>query len=148
MVTANIYLHFNGNCREAFDFYKSIFGGDYPYVGTFGDMPSSAGFEIPEEQKNHIMHISLPLSEHSTLLGSDVGGEWSDKFKQGNNYSVSLNVDSKEEADRIFNALSENGNVLMPIADTFWQSYFGTVVDQFGISWMVSFDLSTHKSKQ
>ncbi|RSK38261.1 VOC family protein [Mangrovimonas spongiae] len=147
MTTVNIYLTFNGNCKQAFDFYKSIFGGEYPYVGTFGEMPPQEGMPpIPEEMKAKIMHISLPISKETMLMGSDSGGEWAKKLKQGNNFSVSVNVDNTEEADRIFNALSEGGNITMPLAKTFWESYFGMLTDKFGINWMVSCELSTHKT--
>ncbi|WP_027388131.1 VOC family protein [Chryseobacterium gregarium] len=140
MATVNVYLTFNGNCREAFDFYKSIFGGEYPYVGTFGDMPPVDGKEIPEEDKNKIMHITLPISRETMLLGSDTGGEWGSHHHQGNNFSISINADSKEEADQLFNGLSGGGKVTMPMEDTFWGAYFGMFTDKFGINWMVNYD--------
>ncbi len=140
MATVNIYLTFNGNCKEAFDFYKSVFGGDYPYVGTFGEMPAQDGMNMPDEDKNKIMHISLPISRETMLLGSDTGGEWSSGFQQGNNFSVSINAESKEEADQLFNGLSADGQVTMPMNPTFWGAYFGMFIDKFGISWMVNYD--------
>ncbi|HTG54775.1 MAG TPA: VOC family protein [Niabella sp.] len=140
MATVNVYLTFNGNCKEAFDFYQSVFGGDYPYVGTFGEMPPQEGITTPEKDKNRIMHISLPISKETTLMGSDTGGEWASGYQQGNNFSVSINADSKEEADQLFNGLSADGRVTMPMNDTFWGSYFGMFIDKFGISWMVSFN--------
>lgn len=140
MATVNVYLTFNGNCREAFDFYKSVFGGEYPYVGTFGEMPPADGKEIPEEDKNKIMHITLPISGETMLLGSDTGGEWGSRHQQGNNFSISINADSKEEADRLFNGLSAGGTVTMTMEDTFWGAYFGMFTDQFGINWMVNYD--------
>lgn len=140
MATVNIYLTFNGNCKEAFDFYKSVLGGDYPYVGTFGEMPPQEGMVMPEEDKNKIMHITLPISNETMLLGSDTGGEWASHYKQGNNFSVSINADSKEEADKLFNGLSSGGEVTMPMNHTFWGAYFGMFIDKFGISWMVNYD--------
>lgn len=140
MATVNVYLTFNGNCREAFDFYKSVFGGEYPYVGTFGEMPPVDGKEIPEEDKNKIMHITLPISRETMLLGSDTGREWGSHHQQGNNFSISINAESKEEADQLFNGLSEGGTVTMPMEDTFWGAYFGMFTDKFGISWMVNYD--------
>lgn len=146
MTTVNIYLTFDGNCKEAFEFYKSVFGGDFPYVGTFGEMPQHDGMPaINEEMKNRIMHITLPISNETCLMGSDTGGEWATNFKNGNNFSVSVNTDSIEEADRIFNGLSEGGKVTMPMAKTFWESYFGMFTDKFGINWMVNFELVSHK---
>lgn len=140
MATVNAYLTFNGNCREAFDFYKSVFGGEYPYVGTFGEMPPQDGQEMSEADKDKIMHISLPISKETILMGSDTGGEWSAGFQTGNNFSLSVNAESKEEADRIFNGLSAGGQVTMPMNETFWGAYFGMFTDQFGISWMVNYD--------
>ena len=139
MASANVYLNFNGNCEEAFDFYKSVFGGEYPYVGRYSDMPPSPdGKTFPAEQANRIMHISLPIGEGSYIMGSDTGGEWAASYKEGNNFSISLNADSNEEADRLFNGLSAGGQVTMPMANTFWGSYFGMFTDKFGINWMVS----------
>jgi PhnB protein len=140
MATVNVYLTFNGNCKEAFDFYKSVFGGDYPYVGTFGEMPPQEGMTMPEEDKNRIMHISLPISKETVLMGSDTGGEWASGYQQGNNFSVSINADSKEEADKLFNGLSAGGRITMPMNHTFWGAYFGMFTDKFGISWMVNYD--------
>lgn len=139
--TVNTYLTFDGNCKEAFDFYKSVFGGDYPYVGTFGEMPPQEGMPpVTEEDKDKIMHISLPISQETMLMGSDTGGEWAKNFKKGNNFSISVNTDDKAEADRIFNQLSAGGQIKMPMEKTFWGSYFGMLTDKFGINWMVSFD--------
>lgn len=141
MATVNVYLTFNGNCEEAFNFYKSVFGGEFPYIGRFGDMPPSEdGKQVSEEEKNKIMHVSLPISGETMLMGSDVGGEWSSNFKEGNNFSLSLNANSREEAEKLFNALSEGGMVTMPLEDTFWGAYFGMWTDKFGINWMVNYD--------
>lgn len=141
MATVNVYLSFNGNCKEAFDFYKSVFGGDYPYIGTFGEMPQDENCEsLSEEDAKKIMHVTLPISKETCLMGSDIGENWSSNFKEGNNFSISINADSKEESDRLFNALSEGGLVTMPLNNTFWGAYFGMFTDKFGINWMVNFD--------
>ena len=141
MPTINVYLMFNGNCEEAFNFYKSVFGGEFPFMGRFADMPAEAGGgTIPEEEKNRVMHVSLPISKETILMGSDTGGEWAAGFKQGNNFSVSITADSKEEADRLFEQLSDGGNVTTPLASTFWGDYFGSFTDKFGINWMVSWN--------
>ena len=139
MATTNIYLNFDGNCEEAFIFFKSALGGEFNYVGRFGEMPPSEHFQLDEQAKNRIMHISLPVG-NSLLMGSDTGGEWAPALVKGNNFSVFVTADSKEEADRFFNALAEGGTVTMPMASTFWGDYFGTLTDQFGIHWMVSFN--------
>ncbi len=141
MPTVNVYLNFNGDCKEAFDFYKSVFGGEFPYVSTFGEMPPQEGMpSIPDDFKDKIMHISLPISEETIIMGSDTGGEWAPDFKQGNNFSISINADNKAEADKLFNGLSEGGKVTMPMDSTFWGDYFGMCIDKFGINWMVSFN--------
>lgn len=141
MTTVNIYLTFDGNCREAFDFYKSVFGGEFPYVGTFGEMPPQEGMPpMPEADKDKIMHISLPISQETMLMGSDTGGEWAANYKQGTNYTISISTDTKAEADRIFTELSVGGRITMPLADTFWGDYFGMFIDKFGINWMMSFN--------
>jgi PhnB protein len=141
MTTVNIYLTFDGNCKQAFDFYKSVFGGDFAYVGTFGEMPPQEGMPpVSEEAKDQIMHISLPISKETMLMGSDTGGEWAANLSVGNNFSVSVSTDSKDNADAIFGKLSVGGQVTMPMADTFWGDYFGMLTDKFGINWMVSFN--------
>jgi len=139
MATTNTYLNFNGNCEEAFSFYKSVFGGEFSYLGRFAEMPESEDYKVPEEDKSKIMHISLPIGA-STLMGSDVGGEWAPTFIQGNNFSISITADSKEEADRLFKELADGGQITMPLESTFWGDYFGMLTDKFGINWMLSFN--------
>lgn len=148
MASANIYLNFNGNCEEAFDFYKSVFGGEYPYIGRFKDMPAQegeGGNKMSPEDGNKIMHVSLPVGNGTVIMGSDTGGEWASSYKQGNNFSISLNADSKEEADRLFAGLSAGGQVTMPMNKTFWGDYFGMWTDKFGIAWMMSYNENAHK---
>lgn len=137
MASINPYLTFNGNCEEAFNFYKSAFGGEFPYLGRFKDMPSDQ--PVDEEEGNRIMHVSLPIGHGTLLMGSDTSKQMGD-VTAGNNFAISINADSKEEADRLFNALSAGGRVTMPLNDTFWGAYFGMFTDKFGISWMVNYD--------
>lgn len=141
MPSVNIYLTYNGNCEEAFRFYKSVFGGEFAYVGRYKDMPPQEGSKpVSPEDGEKIMHISLPISNETMLMGSDTGGEWASSFQQGNNFAISVNAGSKEEADRIFAGLSEGGRVTMPMSATFWGDYFGMWTDKFGINWMMSFN--------
>jgi PhnB protein len=141
MTTVNVYLNFEGNCEEAFNFYKSIFGGEFSYLGRFKDMPPQEGIPpMTAEEGEKIMHVSLPISKETTLMASDAGGEWCAEVTKGNNFSVSISTDSQNEADRLFNGLSAGGQVTMPMEKTFWGSYFGMFTDKFGINWMVSFD--------
>lgn len=143
MTTVNIYLNFKGNCEIAFNFYRSVFGGDFPYIGRYKDMPVQKDMpKIPDEMKEKIMHMFLPVSKETSIMGSDIIGEWESEFKQGNNFSITISTDSKKEADRLFNGLSEGGNVIMPMGNAFWGDYFGMLTDKFGINWMVSFSVS------
>ncbi len=140
MATTNIYLTFNGNCEEAFNFYRSVLGGEFSYLGRFNEMPAQEGSNpITSEDANKIMHVCLPVSKETMLMGSDTGSEWAAGFVQGNNLSISLMVNSREEADRYFTGLSNDGKVTMPMNDTFWGDYFGMFTDKFGINWMISF---------
>ena len=139
MATTNTYLNFNGNCEEAFNFYKGVFGGEFNFLGKFGEMPPQEGYSMPEEEVNKIMHVSLPIGT-SFLMGSDAGGEWALNFVQGNNFSVSISAETKAEADKLYNGLSDGGKATMPMADTFWGDYFGMFEDKFGINWMVSYN--------
>jgi PhnB protein len=141
MASVNVYLTFNGNCEEAFNFYRSVFGGNFPYLGRYKDMPpSDDGKTLSGPEGELIMHVSLPVGKETILMGSDTGGEWAKDFTQGNNFSISISADSKEEADRIFDGLSAGGQVTMPLANTFWGDYFGMFRDKFGINWMMSFN--------
>jgi PhnB protein len=136
MAKVNCYLAFNGNCEAAFNFYKSVFGGDIPYMGYYKDMPL-ADQPVPEEQQNLVMHTSLPISAETALLGCDV----TQGYVPGNNVSIAVNPDSEEDAVRIFNALSDGGTVIMPMEKTFWNSLFGMLTDKFGITWLVDYGL-------
>lgn len=140
MATVNAYLTFNGNCEEAFLFYKSVFGGEFPYIGKFKEMPQEDGKPLDPALAEKIMHVSLPISKETCLMGSDTGGEWASNFKEGTNFSISISADSKEEADRLFKGLSAGGKVTMPMDTTFWGDYFGMWTDKFGINWMMSFN--------
>ena len=145
MPTINIYLTFEGDCEKAFNFYQSIFGGEFASLSRFGEMPPQEGMPpIPDEMKDLLMHVSLPISKETVLMGSDTGGEWGKDYSRGTNFSISVSADSKEETEKIFADLSADGNVTMPLADTFWGSYFGTVTDQFGINWMVGYGEASH----
>jgi PhnB protein len=139
MIQLNPYLTFDGNCEQAFDFYRSVFGGDYMSNMRFSEMPSDPNFRVPEEDLNKIMHISLPIGDY-ILMGSDSGSSWGPKTVIGNNFSLSVTVDSKQEADNLHQKLADGGNVTMPMENTFWGDYFGMCTDKFGINWMISFN--------
>jgi PhnB protein len=137
MALINPYLNFPGNTEEAFNFYKSIFGGDFAMIQRFGDTPEAG--TVAEEDKNKLMHIALPIGGN-VLMATDAVGDMCTTLKAGNNISLSVHADSKDEADQIFNGLSTDGTIKMPMENTFWGSYFGMVDDKFGVQWMVSFD--------
>lgn len=138
MNTISIYLNFNGNCEDAFNFYKSIFGGEFSYFSRFGSVPEGDRYKVSEAYKNRVMHIALPIG-NTELMGSDCHEDQSDSYILGNNFSVSITADSKEEVDRIFKGLSEGGVVTMAVNSTFWGDYIGMLTDRFGVNWMVSF---------
>lgn len=141
MPSVNVYLTFNGNCEDAFNFYRSVFGGEFPYIGRFNEMPPQEGMPpMDDEMGKRIMHVSLPIGNGTTIMGSDTGGEWAKSYKEGNNFSLSVQADSRANADQLFAALSAGGQVTMPMADTFWNSYFGMLIDKFGITWQMSYD--------
>ena len=141
MAAVNPYLTFNGTCEEAFTFYKSVFGGEFPYLGRFKDMPPMEGCPpVSEADGEKIMHVSLPISKETILMGSDSSEAFGNATIAGNNFAISINADSQEEADKLFAGLSEGGQVTMAMNKTFWGSYFGMFKDKFGIQWMVNFD--------
>lgn len=140
MTTVNIYLTFDGNCEEAFKFYQSVLGGELQF-NRFSEMPDNPEYPMKDEDKNKIMHVSLPISEETALMGSDIMENYGPPFVQGNNFSISVHPETKAAADRIFRGLSAGGNATMPLADAFWGSYFGMLTDKFGINWMVNVDL-------
>ena len=130
-MTLNTYLHFNGNCREAFEFYRSVFGGEFAFIDTFANGPED--FEVPEEELDNIMHVSLPIGS-SVLMGSDTPSSFG-PANMGNNFSISCLTQSREETDELFAGISEAGTVTCPLADMFWGAYFGSCTDRFGINW-------------
>jgi PhnB protein len=137
MARLNSYLHFNGNAEEAFNFYKSIFGGEFITLMRNRDVPAEVQNPPNEAEADQIMHVSLQVGD-SMLMGSDFPSAYG-KAILGTNFHVSISAESREEADRLFNGLSAGGKVMMPMADAFWGSYFGMFNDKFSVQWMVSF---------
>ena len=136
MATINPYINFNGNAEEAFNFYKSVFGGAFATLMRFGDMPNP---NIPETENNKIMHIALPIGKNM-LMANDVP-EFMGRVNENENRSkISISAESREEADKLFNGLSAGGSIEMPIGDSPWATYFGMFRDKYGIEWMVEFD--------
>ena len=138
MALINPHINFNGNAEEAFNFYKSVFGGEFAMIMRFKDMASS-GFAIPENEANKIMHIALPIDKN-VLMGNDVPEIMRKVNENENRSKISIGAESKEEADKLFNGLSTGGTIEIPIADSPWGSYFGMFRDKYGIEWMVDYD--------
>ena len=140
MITINPYLYFNGNCEEAFNFYKSVFETEFIYIGRYKEVPQKDKY-IFQESENKIMHVSLPISEQMTLMGSDNAEVYKDGTSN-NKFSLSINTDKREEADLLFKKLSKGGEIKLAMNETFWGSYYGIVKDRFGINWKISFEVN------
>lgn len=138
MTAIQPYLAFSGNCEEAMNFYKSVFGGEFQSLVRFKDMPS--GDPMPGNIGEKIMHVSLPIGEGTTLMASDSPEGFGPPLTTGNNFSLSIHPGNKAEADRLFNGLSAGGKVTQPMMDAPWGAYFGMFTDKFGINWMVNAD--------
>lgn len=137
MPKLNPYLNFDGTAEEAFRFYQSVFGGEF--VGGVMKMGNVPGMEnLSDDEKNRVMHIALPIGG-DLLMASDIIPSMGQNLNQGNGNYISVFPESREEADRIFNALSAGGEVEMPMEDQFWGDYFGSFKDKFGVYWMVNY---------
>ncbi|MBS1558874.1 MAG: VOC family protein [Bacteroidetes bacterium] len=135
MVQINPHINFNGKAEEAFTFYKAAFGGAFTNVVRFKDI---AGAEppIPEAEANKIMHIALPIG-NNMLMGNDVPSFMGRTNENENRSKIVINVDSKAEADKLYNTLSAGGKIEMPIGDSPWGTYFAMFRDKYGIEWMI-----------
>ena len=138
MITVNPYLNFPGNTEEAFNFYRSVFGGEFSMIQRFSDTPQ--GEQMPEADRSKIMHIALPIAGGTTLMGTDAIESAGHKLTMGNNFHLTVHVESETEADRIFAQLSDGANISLPLQKMFWGAYFGMLTDKFGLQWMVSYD--------
>jgi len=128
MKSINVYLNFDGNCKQAMEFYKKCLGGEL-YTTPFSEAP----FDSPKEPKDRVIHAALQVGSGMLMASDTMPGM---PFTPGNNFSVMIECENAAEQDRIFAALGDGGNVTMPIQDTFWDARFGMVIDRFGISWM------------
>ncbi len=132
-------LSFANGTEEAFNFYRSVFGGEFTSLMRWSEMPEMPGQPpIRDEDKDNIMHIELPILGGHTLMGGDAPESMQSNMVTGNNVQITLEPDTKEEADKIFTALSEGGTVQMSMADMFWGGYYGAFTDKFGINWMIN----------
>ena len=134
----NPHVTYNGNCEKAFDFYKTIFGGNYSKVIRYNEMHQESGApSVPAEVGNQIRHIELPLNNDTLLIGSDNAEHGSPELNVGNNLKISITTDERSEGERLFNALSQEGTVKVPFGDSFWGSFYGSLIDKFGIHWLI-----------
>ncbi|MCD8538431.1 MAG: VOC family protein [Leadbetterella sp.] len=131
----NPYLNFDGNAEEAFRFYQTVFGGEL-FVQKMSEAPGTEN--LPEEEKGRAMHVALPIGDGQFLMASDCVPSMGHVLRMGNNNYISVAPGSREEAKRIFDALSEGGVIEMPLEDMFWGDYFGSFADKFGVYWMVN----------
>lgn len=138
MTKLHPYLNFPGTAEEAFEFYRSVFGGEFSSRVHFKDFPIE-GVTIPRDDEDKIMHIALPIGGDDILMASDALESLGQQVVEGNNAYVSVHPNSREEADRIFTALSEGAEIEMPIGDQAWGDYFGSLKDRFGTQWMVNY---------
>lgn len=144
MASVSTYLNFRRNTEEAFHFYKSVFGGDFVGgISRFRDIPESAEMPpLPEEDRDLVMHMALPILGGHLLMGSDAPESMQFRVNPGNNVYINLEPDTREVADRLFRALSEGGAVEMEMQETFWGAYYGSCRDKYGVQWMFNVNLS------
>ena len=137
MAKVSIYLNFQGNTEEAFNFYKSVFNTEFAMpIMRMKDMPPPPGMPpLSEKEANSVMHVALPILDSTLIMGTDMLESMGHKLIIGNNTTISLDADSKEETDRLFNALSEGSSEMAPMRDEFW-GYWGCCLDRFGVRWM------------
>jgi PhnB protein len=138
MARVSTYLNFVRETEQAFNFYKSVFGTEFvDGIQRMGSVPPQEGMPpLPEEDKNLVMHVELPILGGHSLMGTDAPESMGFKLNMGNNVYISLEPDSRAETERLFNSLSEGGKVEMPLQDMFWGAYYGSCTDKFGTQWM------------
>ena len=138
MAAVSTYLNFTRNTEEAFNFYRSVFGGEFTgEISRFKDIPSSENMPpLPEEDKNLVMHVALPILNGHLLMGTDAPESMGFKVNPGNNVYISLHPDTREETKLLFNALSDGGKIEQELQDMFWGDYYGSCADKFGVQWM------------
>ena len=140
MARTSTYLNFDGNTEDAFLFYKTVFKSEFSSpIHRMADAPPMPGMPpLSDDEKNLVMHIELPILGGHVLMGTDTLKSMGHSLTVGNNFSINLEPDTREETERLFNALAEGGKITMPLQDMFWGAYFGSVTDKFGVNWMVN----------
>jgi PhnB protein len=138
MISINPYLNFKGNTEEAMNFYKSVFGGEFNAFQRFKDIPGHE--KMPKDEQEKMMHISLPMGKTNALMATDTLESMGQALIPGNNFYITVNTESEEEANRIFNKLADGGKIEMPLNKTFWGAYFGMCKDKFEVQWMINYE--------
>lgn len=140
MANVSTYLNFNNQTEAAFNFYRSVFGGEFTGgIHRFSEIPPAEGMpQISESDANLVMHIELPILGGHKLMGTDAPESMGFRVKPGNNVYITLEPDTRAEADRLFNALSAGGKIEMPMRDMFWGAYYGSFADRYGVQWMIN----------
>ncbi len=146
MATINPYLNFMGNTEEAFNFYRSVFGGEFAALMRFKDTPEAQ--RVPAAEQEKIMHIALPIGHGNMLMATDALESMGHTLTPGNNMSISISTDSETEADKLFNGLAAGGQVTVPLERSFWGDYFGMLNDKYGVQWMVSYTYPKQNKEQ
>ena len=143
MATINPYINLPGTTEEAFNFYKSAFGGEFSTIQRFGE--TLVADKLSASEKKKLMHIALPIGKGNVLMGTDALESLGHKLTFGNNYNISIEADSRDEAKSLFDKLSVGGKIETPIHDEFWGAYFGMFTDKFGIRWMINYTYPKQK---
>jgi PhnB protein len=139
MLSIHPYLNFPGNTEEAFEFYKEVFGTEFTSLLRMRDNEETNS--VPPEVQNKIMHIALPLTKDTTLMATDAIETPESKLIVGNNFYILINAENETEANTLYTKLAAGGIQEMPMSTTFWGAYFGSLVDKFGIKWMINYNL-------
>ncbi len=145
MALINPHVNFNGNAEEAFNFYKSVFGGEFTNIVRFKDI-ASPELPVAENEANKLMHIALPIGKNM-LMGNDVPESMGRVNENENRSKIVINADSREEADKLFSGLSAGGSIEVPIDDSPWGTYFGMFRDKYGIEWIIDFNSKFNEQK-
>ncbi len=138
MARVNTYLNFQGQTEDAFSCYAKIFGTEVTMLSRFSDMPAAGPEELPAEERDLVMHAELPIIAGHVLMATDMLRSMGHETRIGNNMTICLDVDSREDADRLYGALSEGGSEGSPMADMPWGAYWGVILDRYGIRWMIN----------
>jgi PhnB protein len=144
MKAVNPYLNFRGNAEEVFNFYRSVFGGEFKDIVRYGDVPEVV--KVVEQDRGKLMHISLPLGKNNLLMGADMLESMGQQVSYGNDFYISILTESREETERIYHGLSAAGKILTPLGDAPWGDYFARFTDKYGVKWMINFETERRRS--